>query len=164
MSEETVQTAASGEENQPAGDSQMFTQDQVNVMVGNARKKERAKFENYERYKADSERLAEIEEANKSDLEKALSRAEQAETELAAIRLAQQVAEWKGDIAKETGVPVEALHGSTREELEACAEGLRKYFPSADSSKPYVASDGFAPTDRRGRTSREQFADALQDF
>lgn len=165
MSENQVQQLNDeGQENQPAGDSQTFTQDQVNVLVGNARKKERAKYENYEKYKADSEKLAEIEEANKTDLEKALSRAEQAEKELTALKQTQQIAEWKAEVSKETGVPAEALHGESREALEACAETLQKYFTPQDNTRPYIASDGFAPSDTKGKSTRDQFAEALRDF
>ena len=46
MPEENTQETE-GTENQPAGDSQTFAQEQVNQLVGAARKKERAKYEGF---------------------------------------------------------------------------------------------------------------------
>lgn len=157
-------TPMEGAENQPIGDSQLFTQEQVNQLVGNARKKERAKYENYEKYKADSEKLAEIELANQTDLEKAITRAEKAESELQEILLNKQISEWKEEVSKETGVPIEAINGTTREDMEACAESLKKYFPQSDPKSPFIASDGFAPSHVPTKTTRELFAEALGDF
>lgn len=150
-------------ENPPAGDSQVFTQEQVNQLVGKTRKEERAKYANYEKYKADSEKLAEIENANKSELEKFKERAESAEAALAAIKQAEEQMAWKKEVSEKTGVPAEVIQGNTKEDMESFAESIQKYFPQPDASRPYVSSDGFAPSNAGKKSTRKQFADAMKD-
>jgi hypothetical protein len=91
-----------------------------------------------------AQRLAEIEEASKTDLEKFQSRAEAAEKRLAEIESREQVASWKSEIAAGTGVPADALRGSTREELEAHAEALKPLL-TASQRGPFVPSPGNIP-------------------
>lgn len=158
MSEQTQEIE--GNENQPAGDSQTFTQEQVNQLVGAARKKERAKYEGFDQYKAAYERLQEIEEQGKSELEKAIQRAEKAEKALSAREQADQIAKDKAEVSESTGVPTEALHGDTREEIEACAEQLAKYFKGQTG---VVGSDGFAPTGNQ-TTPKDQFIQQLDEL
>lgn len=82
-------------------------------------------------------RLDEIEEAQKSDLEKANARADAAEkwkadreAKDAAVLLITEVAEAKG-------VPASALRGATKEELEAHADEILALLPE----KPKAATD-----------------------
>lgn len=72
-----------------------------------------------------AEKLAEIEEANKTELQKALDRAEAAESKVAGYETREQIAAWKTEVAEATGVPAAALAGSTKEELEAHAKTLK---------------------------------------
>lgn len=167
MAESTLQGENQGAvvpgENPAAGDSpKLLTQEQVNSVIGKTRAEERAKYQNYDEYKAAYEELQELKEAQQSELEKAQSRAEKAEQELAGIKQAQQVSEWRSEVAASTGVPEAALSGSTKEELEQCAESLKQFFPTG--SRPFVASDGFAPQKQQGQSTREQFAEALSGF
>lgn len=105
-------------------------------------------------------RLDELEEAAKSDLEKATSRAEAAEkraAELEALTLRREVAEAKG-------LPLAAagrLSGITREELEADADQLVALIGQQDTNPPH-------PDPIQGRTrggnamsSREQLARSI---
>lgn len=147
------------------GSQQMFTQDQVNSIVGNTRKEERAKYADFEKYKEGYKKLQELEESQKTELERAVSRAEAAENELAEIKRIQQVSQWKSEVAKETGVPVDIINGSTKEEMEECATKLQEYIPKTEERDvPYVASDGFAPLTSDGKATRDQFAAALDDL
>lgn len=65
-------------------------------------------------------KLAEREDAEKSELQRIQERAERAEAELNQTRSALLVAE----VAKEYGVPADLLTGSNREEIEARAKAL----------------------------------------
>ena len=60
-----------GGENQPAGGSRTFTQDEVNSLMARERRDTQAKFADYDELKAKAARLDAIEEANKSEIEKA---------------------------------------------------------------------------------------------
>ena len=81
-----------------------------------------------------AKRFDELEEQSKSELEKAIARAETAEKWKADREAKDAAAGMAAEIAKEKGVPVEALRGSTREELEAHADTLASILP-----KPPVA-------------------------
>lgn len=142
MSEEK----GSATENQAQENQQEFspitTQEELDRIIGKRVMREREKFKDYEQFKGAAEELAKIKEANKSDLEKATSRAEKAEEELNALKHEKEINQWVKEVAKETGVPEAALRGETREELMAHAEILKPYF---EKSNVYVGSDGKRP-------------------
>jgi hypothetical protein len=92
-----------------------------------------------------AQRLAEIEEASKSELEKALARAEQAEQKAQQFESEKQISKWKVDVSKDTGVPAEALVGSTLEDIQAHAEILKPLIQDANRG-PVVVTAGDAPT------------------
>lgn len=118
-----------------------FTQEEVDKLMGDLRKKDRAKYARYDEYKAAAEKLAEIEEKGKTDLQRATERAEAAEAKLAEREAADAVAEAVREVSKATGVPEDALRGASREEIEAHAEALKPYFskdaaPSVPTGAP----------------------------
>lgn len=94
------------------------------------------RFGDYDELKAKSSRLDEIEEANKTELQKAIDRAETAERTIQerdeADRTAREESDRKAEldrliaeVATEAGVPADALRGTSREELTAHAESLK---------------------------------------
>lgn len=91
-----------------------------------------------------AQRLAEFEESQKTDLEKALARAEAAEKRASEYETQQQVAAWKAEISAGTGVPADALRGTSREELEAHAADLAPLL-NASQRGPYVPAPGNIP-------------------
>ena len=82
--------------------------------------RERAKFADYDELKAKAEKLAEFEESQKTEAQKAQERLEAAEKRAAELELKAARAE----VAAAKGVPAELLTGSTQEELEASADAL----------------------------------------
>lgn len=68
-------------ENQPAGGSRTFTQEQVNSMLARERRDAESRFSDYADLQAKAARLDEIEEKNKSELEKAVEALEKAKAE-----------------------------------------------------------------------------------
>lgn len=118
-----------------------------------ARKNEARAKENADKAK----RLDELEEAQKSETEKLVARAEAAEAKLAerdkadaAQKLAKEVAEAKG-----LADPA-VLAGATREELEAHADRILALMPE----KPKAATDGSGGD--RGDDIDEEEADAKE--
>jgi len=132
------------------------TQDDLDRVVGERLARERAKFADYGDLKAKAQRFDEIEEKNKTELQKLQERAEKAEKERDAERLnlARQQA------ATKTGLPVEMamrLQGGNLEELIADAEALAKLItPATRSPKPTGAQSG--DTHHSGDWLRNQFA------
>jgi len=92
-----------------------------------------------------AQRLAELEEAKKSDEEKVAERIAAAEKRAAELELKALRAE----IAETKGVPSEGIHGTTKEELEASAEWLLSFkgeqAPPADKKTLYVPDEGGVP-------------------
>ena len=101
----------------------------------------------------------EWQEQNKTDLQKAQEQVEALQGRISAYEARENESRWAHDIAAETGVPAEALRGSTEEEMRAHAESLKPYF--AKQTAPVVQSDGFAPSAGGNRTTAQQFAAAL---
>lgn len=135
-----------------------FTQEEVNALMGKTRKEERAKFANYDQYKAAADELAKLKEKDKTELQKATERAEAAEAELAERKAADAAAQAAREVAKATGVPAEALRGATREEIEAHAEVLKPFF--AKGAAPVVQT-GSPSTEAKG--SGDPLRDAINN-
>lgn len=98
--------------------------------------RERAKFSDYDALKAKADQLDKIEAANKTELQKAVERAEAAEKRAS-------VAEFeslRAAVASDKGVPASSLAGSTREELEAAAEELLAWRGQANPAPKKVTT------------------------
>lgn len=124
-----------------------------------ARKWESRAKENLAAAKANetaAQRLAEIEESQKTEAQKAQEALEQAQRELAETRL--QAA--RAEVAASKGVPVELLSGGTREELEAAADALIA-FRGEPAKGPVIPTQGKTPEKTSGFESDLEFADFL---
>ena len=64
------------------GQNRTFTQEEVNAIVGKRLAEEKGKYSDYEEIKAKAAKFDEAEEANKSELQKAMERANNLEAEL----------------------------------------------------------------------------------
>jgi hypothetical protein len=87
---------------------------------------------------AAKKRLDELEEASKTELQKATERAETAEKRVAELEKREQVRIWTAEVAAEFELSAEsaaALRGDTREELEAHAAQLQVI--DRHSTSPY---------------------------
>ena len=91
-----------------------------------------------------ADRLSEIEEANKTEAQKVADRLAAAEAKVAEYEREKQTAAWRNEVAEATGVPVAALRGSTKEELEAHAEALKSLITpeKKGATGPYVPPKG----------------------
>lgn len=119
MSEDTG--AAAPEQTQETGWVPPASQADLDRIISDRVARERAKFADYDDLKAAAGRLAEIEEANKTELDKALEKAAAAEQRLADLEAANRRL---AAIAKHQ-IPddfADLVTGSTDEELEASAK------------------------------------------
>lgn len=78
---------------------------------------------------AAAKELADLKESQKTELQKAVERADSAEGALGALKAAEQVREWKSEAAKKFGVPVDALRGLDLDEIEEHAATLKALLP-----------------------------------
>ena len=91
----TVNTQDNGE-----GQNRTFTQDEVNAIVGKRVAEEKGKYSDYEDLKAKAAKYDEAEEASKSELQKATERANNLESELAALRKENEVRTMRETVSK----------------------------------------------------------------
>lgn len=128
---ETTAEVKPGTESTDSGSYQPpATQADLDRLIGERLGRERAKFADYEDLKSKASKLDELEQANQSDLEKLAARLTAAE-QLAAERADElskaELKALKSDVARDKGVPVGSLTGTTQEELEASADELVKW-------------------------------------
>lgn len=90
-----------------------------------------------------AKRLSELEESQKTDLQKALDRAEAAEKRATELETREQITTWKTEISAATGVPAQYLRGANEDELKAHAEELKPVF---EARGPVVPTAGQIPT------------------
>lgn len=103
----------------------VFTQDQVNDFVAREKSKIESQFADYNDLKAAAEKLAQIEEANKTDLEKVTGERDTLKT--AAESAAAENMRLRVALAKQLPAElIDRLRGSSKEELEADADELLK--------------------------------------
>jgi len=128
-----------------------------------ARKWETRAKENAEAAK----RLAELEEASKTEAQKQAERLSALESENAALKQAEQIRGWKDQVSKDTGLPATVLAGSSLEEITAHAESLKSLIPAEQPKKgalgPYVPPEGNSPKGSAGSTA-DAFGAAVESI
>jgi len=138
-----------------------FTQDEVNAIVTKRLAQEKAKYEGFDELKAKAEKYDSLEEANKSDLQKAAERIAALEAELDSKRKTEEVRAIREKVAKEFNIPVNLLTADTD---EACIEQANAIKEFATPNYPNVRDAGEVTGTARADT-RTQFADwASQAF
>lgn len=145
MAEETV--------NQ--GQNDVFTQEDVDRIVGERLSRERQKYADYDALKEKAARWDQAEEANKSELQKAQERAESLQSELDALKQAATIRGIRDKVAQETGVPATLLTGSTDDECRAQADAIKAY---ASPGYPDVKDGGEVTKIKSKKSPRDAFA------
>lgn len=110
-----------------------FTQSELDKIVQKRVAEERA---NIDELKEKASKFDEMEEANKTELEKAHEKAEELQKKLDSIEKANQLNAIRQKVAEETGVNASYLNGSTEEECRAIADNFKAF---AEASKAPVA-------------------------
>jgi len=138
-------TATAGEANEQGQEPKAFeaitSQEDFDKAIQARIARERAKFADYDDVKARADKLAEIEEANKSEAEKVAERLAAAEKRAAEL----EAKATRAEIAAAKGVPAQLLTGSTQEELEASADALIKFRGDQGSNGLRVPNEGKSP-------------------
>jgi hypothetical protein len=120
-----------------------------------ARKNEARAKENADKAK----RFDEMEDANKSELEKANARAEAAEKALADRDAKDSAAKDRDEVAKEYGLDASLLRGTNRDELEDHAKTLQPFFKKDNAP----GSEGAGNSGGSVHNKEELSADAVVD-
>lgn len=142
-----------------AATEKTFTEEDVNRIVTDRLHRERQKYEgiDLDALKEKAAKFDEMEEASKSELQKANEKAAELETELNALKKQNAVREIRDKVAKETGVPYSLLTAETEEDCRTQAQAVLDY-----KQTPYPAvRDGGEVNTTIKRSTREQFAEYL---
>lgn len=110
-----------------------------------------------------ADRLAEIEEASKTEAQKQADALAKAQAQVKEYQGREQVAAWKTEVAAATGVPANVLAGATKEEIEAHAESLKALItPStaAGAAAHVVSTIGNVPQTPANVPLKDQIAAA----
>ena len=145
-------------------ETKTFSQEEVNAIVGDRLKREREKYADYESLREKAAKLDEIEEASKSELQKATERAQQLEAELTGLRKADELRKIRESVANETGVPANLLSGEDEETLKSQAMAIKAY-ASNGNAYPQIKDGGEVITPQTGSPKNDfmQFAAAMND-
>lgn len=135
-----------------------FTQEEVNAIIQDRLTRDRQKYADYDELKEKAGKFDQLEEASKSELQKMTEKADALQAALDKLKSENLVREARQKVAAETGVPANLLTGSSEEECRTQAEAIAAY--AKPSSYPQVR-DGGEPPKRGGTSTRDQFADWL---
>ena len=137
-------------------ETKTFTQDEVNAIVGERLAREREKFADYESLKEKATKFDEVEEASKSELQKATERAEKLESELKTMKKAEELRAIREKVSGETGVPASLLTAETEEGCTEQAKGILAF--KGETTYPTLPDGGEVQGAPKG-TTKQQFAE-----
>ena len=152
MSETVNQDQQTNEQQQ---EQKVFTQEELNAIVSDRVKREREKHADYAALKEKADKLDQLEEASKSEIQKMTEKAERLQKELDQIKQAEVIREMRSKVAKETGIPENLLTGSTEEECKEQAEAIKAF---AKPTYPTIR-DGGEVAGTSGASTAQQFAE-----
>ena len=134
-----------------------FTQEEVNGIVNDGLARERKKYEgiDLETLKSKAAKFDEMEESNKSELEKANERANALQAKLDGIQKEKELSEMRSKVAEEIGVPANLLNGASEDECREQAEAIKAF--AVPSGYPSVR-DGGEPQITSKKSVRDEFA------
>jgi len=134
-------------------ETKTFTQEEVNSIVQERLFKERKKYEGFDEIKAKADKFDEMEEASKTELQKANDKVKNLETELNALKAENEVKAIREKVSQATSIPTNLLTGATEEECLAQAQAIRAF---ANPSYPEVKDAGEVVNIGKP-TTRDQF-------
>lgn len=137
-----------------------FTQAEVDAIVGDRLKRERAKYTDFETLKAKAAKFDEMEEANKTELQKAIERGDALQKQLDYIKNINEIRDIRTKVAEEAGLPLSLITEDTEDACKAQAEAIKAY---ANPGYPKVRDAGEV-TNTKGTSTREQFKDWLNQI
>lgn len=154
MDKEGNNTASSTEE----GQGRTFTQEELNAIVGERISKEKSKYADYESLKEKAAKFDELEQKNKSALEKANEAAASYKKELEELKKTNSIKEIRAKVSDSMKVPASLLHGTTEEECKAEAKAILE-FAANPGARRRIRDGGDT-----GRNAKQSAKDAFDTF
>ncbi len=151
-----METVNQGQEATQEQQEAKFTQADLDRIVKDRLTREREKYGDYDALKAKADKFDEIEEASKTELQKATEKAKALQDELDAFKKAESLRTMREKVAHDTGVPVNLL---TAESEDACKEQAKQILEfSRPSGYPQVKDGGEVRTSGK-KSTRDSFAE-----
>lgn len=150
MSEETVKQEIETEE-----EPRTFSQEEVNRIVGERVARVEGKYADYDSLKAKASKFDEMEEANKTELQKATEKADALQAELNNLKKAETIRQMREKVSSETGVPVSLITAETEEAAMEQANAIKDF---AKPGYPRVNDSG-ETNPVTPRNTAQQFAE-----
>lgn len=132
------------------------SQEELDALIGSRVARAKSSYKEVEEKAA---KYDEQQEANKSELQKAIDRAEAAEAKVATLKEKEEAASLRSLVAKELEIPAELLRGEDEDSIRAHAELIKEALGS--SGGLVVGSDGKKPSTRPTGTVEQQLGKAL---
>ena len=130
-----------------------FTQEEVDAIVGDRLKRERAKYADYD---ALTEKAGKY-DAEQTELQKIIEARDSLQAEVDSMKAAEVLRIMREKVSQETGVPVHLLTGDTEEDCKSQAEAINNF--AKPRNYPAVKDGGEANINVGKKTTRQQFAD-----
>ena len=137
-------------------ETRTFSQAEVDAIVGDRLKRERSKFADYDTLKEKAGRLDAIEEANKTELQKATEKVTALQDELNGLKHAESLRAMREKVSTETGVPMSLITADNEDDARKQAEDIIAF--ARPAGYPTV-KDGGEVRNTGKATTRQQFAD-----
>lgn len=154
--EETVnQENTAGE--QQGTEERTFTQSEMNAVVQDRLARAQSKYADYDQLKEKAALYDQMEEANKTDLQKEKERADDYQEKYEALKRSVDVQQIRAKVAAETGVPANLLSAETEEECTAQANAILSF--AKPDKYPDVKDAGEVRNVGGNKKTRDQFAD-----
>lgn len=137
--ENTVIEQANGTVTEPQ-ETRTFTQEELNAIVADRINRERAKYSDYETLKGKAAKYDEVEEANKTELQKATERANTLQAQIDALTKEKELRDIREKVSQQTTVPATLLTGADEEACMAQAKAILEF--AKPGSYPSVKDGG----------------------
>ena len=118
------------------------TQEALDKLITERVSRERKKYADYESLKEKAAKLDEIEQANKTELEKAQEKIAQLEQAAEDAKKAKEMADLRAEVAKETGIPEALIKGTTQEEMTEFAQSVAQFAKAQKPAAPVIDEAG----------------------
>lgn len=144
---------------EPNQGERTFTQEQVNDLINKRFAKLWDKYGDLDALKEKAARLDEIEEANKTELQKATERADALQKEIDTMKSENTIRSIREKVAEETGVPVKLLTATTEDDCTEQAQEILKFRANERQRSYPNVPDGGEARGSSNRQPRDSFAD-----
>lgn len=134
------------------------SQDEFDGLVKDRINRVKSQFSDYDDLKSQLGQFEAFKAQAEQSLAEAVARAEAAEGKVTEFETAKQINDWRTEVAQATGVPANALRGSTKEEFEAHAAELK---PLITGTGPVIPSQGDQPT---ATASKNPWSEVLSEL